>query len=342
MKFKTPWGPIGYFVFKRTYARRLSEVEGSATEEFEDTVERVLKGARDQIKVPDLKDPKYYNKAKKLLLELKGSVAGRFLWQLGTGTVDRLGLLSLQNCAFVVIDDPIRPFTWAFDALMLGSGVGFNVQLKNVYSLPKVKHVEITHNTEKDADFIVPDSREGWIKLLELTLRAHFETGQGFSYSTVLVRGAGELIKTFGGTASGPSILVQGIKKINELLNSRAGRKITPTNAMDIMNIIGSIVVAGNVRRSAQIAIGDSIDRNYLRAKRWDLGNVPSYRAMSNNSIAVDDINNIPDEVWEGYSGNGEPYGFINLPLSRKYGRVGDDRYPDPDVAGYNPLMLAA
>ena len=33
-------------------------------------------------------------------------------------------LPSLQNCAFVVVDDPIRPFTWAFEMLMLGSGVG--------------------------------------------------------------------------------------------------------------------------------------------------------------------------------------------------------------------------
>ncbi len=37
------------------------------------------------------------------LLDLKGTVAGRFLWQLGTSTVDRLGLASLQNCAFTVV-----------------------------------------------------------------------------------------------------------------------------------------------------------------------------------------------------------------------------------------------
>lgn len=46
------------------------------------------------------------------------------------------------------------------------------------------------------------------------------------------------------------------------------------------MNIIGSIVVAGNVRRSAQIAIGDAEDLQFLNAKRWDKGNVPNWRAM--------------------------------------------------------------
>lgn len=333
----TPFGPLGYFVYKRTYARRLYDRPNSPTEEFPQTIDRVLSAARDQLKVPDLKDPKYYKKAKKLLLSLKGSVAGRFLWQLGTTTVDKLGLLSLQNCAFTVIDNPIRPFTWAFEALMLGSGVGYNVQLKHIYSLPKVKQVTITHLATKDADFIVPDSREGWIQLLEKVLESHFISGRDFTYSTILVRGAGELIKGFGGTASGPSILISGIEKITALLNKRAGKKIAPIDALDIMNIIGSIVVSGNVRRSAQIAIGDVIDRNYLRAKRWDLGNIPSYRAMSNNSVVCNDINDLPDSVWEGYLGNGEPYGLINLPLAKAVGRLGETQYPDPLVEGFNP-----
>jgi ribonucleotide reductase alpha subunit len=103
------------------------------------------------------------------------------------------------------------------------------------------------------------------------------------------------------------------------------------------MNIIGKIVVAGNVRRSAQIAIGDHDDIEYLRAKRWDLGGIPNWRAMSNNSVACDDITLLPEEFWEGYKGNGEPYGLINLEASRRMGRTGDIMYPDPDVMGYNP-----
>jgi hypothetical protein len=103
------------------------------------------------------------------------------------------------------------------------------------------------------------------------------------------------------------------------------------------MNIIGSIVVAGNVRRSAQIAIGDPDDVEYLLAKRWDMGNIPSWRAMSNNSVVCNDINDLHEYFWDGYEGKGEPYGLINLRLSRKEGRLGDTAYPDPDVQGYNP-----
>ncbi len=338
MKIETPWGPIGYFVYKRTYARRLYDEPNAPTEEFEQTIDRVLTAARDQLMVPDLRDPDYYDKAKRMLLLLKGSVAGRFLWQLGTTTVSQLGLLSLQNCAFTVINDPVRPFTWAFDALMLGSGVGYNIQLKHVYGLPPVKTgVTVKHVLTKDADFIVPDSREGWVQLLDRVLTAFFVTGQSFTYSTILVRGAGELIKGFGGTASGPGILISGMGKIAKLLQDREGKKIRPVDALDIMNIIGSIVVAGNVRRSAQIALGDTIDKQYLDAKRWDLGNIPSYRSMSNNSVVADRIEDLPEGFWEGYLGNGEPYGLINLPLSRACGRLGDFQYPDPDVEGYNP-----
>ena len=333
---ETPWGPLGYVTYKRTYARRLNENNAnSKTEEFENTVDRIVKASDKQLKVGF--SPEEEKRLKEILLGLKGSVAGRFMWQLGTKTIDRLGLMSLQNCAFTVVNEPVRPFTWAMDALMLGSGVGYNIQREYVYELPKLKRkVRIIRKDTNDADFIVPDSREGWVKLLRKTLESHFITGEGFTYSTICVRGKGTPIKGFGGVASGPEELCWGIREISKLLNSRAGKKARPIDCLDIMNIIGYIVVAGNVRRSAQIAIGDYDDIQYLEAKRWDLG-IPNWRAMSNNSVVCNDITLLPEQFWEGYNGNGEPYGLINLKLSREIGRTGDTNYPDPDVAGYNP-----
>lgn len=334
-KPETPWGPLGYITFKRTYARRLNESDpNSATEELSDSVDRVIKACRTQLKVGFTESEE--KELRSYLLGLKGSVAGRFWWQLGTRTVGKLGLLSLQNCAFTTVDST-RAFTWAMDALMLGSGVGYNIQREFVYQLPKVKRVKVTRMDTNDADFIVPDTREGWVKLLEQVLRAHFETGESLTYSTVLIRGKGALIKGFGGLASGPEELCQGISDINKLLNDRAGKKMRPIDALDLMNIIGSIVVAGNVRRSAEIAIGDADDLQYLSSKRWDLGNVPNWRAMSNNSVVCNDINVLPEQFWDGYNGNGEPFGLINLALSKKIGRLGETQYPDPDVQGYNP-----
>ena len=340
MEYTTPFSTVGYITYKRTYARRLDETNpNSATEEFEDTMNRVIASTNNQLNVGFTDDEKA--RLRKYLMELKGTVAGRFLWQMGTETVERLGLASLQNCAFTVINEPVRPFTWAMDMLMLGSGVGYNIQRKNVDKLPEVNSdfVRPTRVDSNDADFIVPDSREGWVQLLGKTLKAAFlsDKKNTFSYSTVLVRGKGSTIKGFGGTASGPEDLCWGIEKISEILEKRAGKKLRPVDALDIMNIIGAVVVAGNVRRSAQIAIGDPDDVEYLLAKRWDMGNIPSWRAMSNNSVVCNDIKDLHEYFWDGYEGKGEPYGLINLRLSRKIGRLGDTNYPDPDVEGYNP-----
>ena len=338
----TPWSSIGYITYKRTYARRLDEQNiNSPTEEFTDTVNRIVKASNEQLGVgfTDAEN----ERLRKYLLELKGTVAGRFLWQLGTDTVNKLGLASLQNCAFTVINKPVEPFTWAMDLLMLGAGVGFNIQKENVEKIPPV-NLDFkcpVRSDANDADFIVPDSREGWVALLGKTLKAAFlahDSGkQTFTYSTALIRSKGAPIKGFGGTASGPEDLVWGINQIGKILEQRAGKKIRPIDALDMMNIIGAVVVAGNVRRSAQIAIGDPDDIEFLLAKRWDMGNIPSWRSMSNNSVVCNDIGDLHEFFWDGYEGKGEPYGLINLKLSRKIGRLGETQYPDPKVQGYNP-----
>lgn len=339
---QTPWGPIGYITFKRTYARRLNEnKDDSPTEELSDVINRIILACQKQLKIGFTEGEE--QELRSILLSLKGSVAGRFMWQLGTKTVDRLGLMSLQNCAFCVINEPIKPFCWAMDALMLGSGVGFNIQKEFVYELPKLKRkIKIERLDTKDADFIVPDSREGWIELLRKTLEAHFYTGKGFTYSTICLRGKGVPIKSFGGISSGPEELCWGISEINKVLNKRSNDKIRPIDCLDVMNIIGAIVVSGNVRRSAQISIGDYDDLDFLNAKRWDLGNIPNWRAMSNNSIVCNDINKLPEQFWQGYQGNGEPYGLINLTLAQTIGRLGECQYPDPDVLGFNPCVEQA
>ncbi|WZE63572.1 ribonucleotide reductase [Maribacter phage Panino] len=327
------FGDLGLITFARTYSR--TKKDGSK-ESFSDTVEREIKGVTKQLKLPLTdKEKEFYRTMRH---NMWGSVAGRFMWQLGTKTVDQLGLPSLQNCAYVTIDEPIRPFTWAMDMLMLGSGVGYSIKREHVYKLPKVqrKKVKIEKMNDAGADFIVPDSREGWVKLLGKVLKAYFYSGEGFTYSTQLVRDAGEPISKFGGTASGAGILVEGMELICGVLDERRGKQVRPIDCLDIMNIIGMIVVAGNVRRSAQIAIGDYDDLEFLKAKRWDLGNIPNWRAMSNNSVDVQNIKDLPEEFWDTYK-EGEPYGLINLNLSRKVGRLGDTEYPDPDVEGYNP-----
>jgi len=333
-----PFNTVGLFTYLRTYARRHNDEDPDSTvESWTECLNRVVLATNNQLNVGFTEDE--LAELFSILYNLKCSVAGRFLWQLGTKTVEKTGLMSLQNCAFVTVDEPVAPFTWVMNFLMLGAGCGYSITPENVEKIPPVKHALITRKETKDADYIVPDSREGWVKLLGRVLKAHFYSGQSFTYSCLLLRSKGAPIKGFGGLASGPEVLCDGVRKISNVLNKRAGMKIRPVDALDIMNIIGQIVVSGNVRRSAQLALGDCKDTEYLRAKRWDLGGIPNWRCYSNNSVVCNDIKEVldNDEFWHGYLGNGEPYGLINLRLSRSCGRLGETQYPDPDVEGYNP-----
>jgi hypothetical protein len=345
-----PWGfnGLGYIVYKRTYARKLENSD--QTEEWWQTVARCINGAQE---IGADYTPEEAQRLYDLIFNLKCNFAGRMLWQLGTETVKKFGANSLLNCWYVSINDP-KAFLFVFENLMLGGGVGFSIRREDIHELPKIKKgVSVVHQHTKDADFIVPDSRSGWVELLRKTLEAYYVTGKSFSYSTILVRGAGESISGFGGTASGPGILIEGIQKISKILQGRESKKLRSVDVLDICNIIGSIVVAGNVRRSAQIALGDPDDYLYLRAKNWSLGNVPNWRAMSNNTIYADDFSHISEEIWtNGYItdpstgfAKGEPYGFFNLPLSQKFGRLKDGNmknsklYPtnEDNVLGTNP-----
>jgi hypothetical protein len=319
---KPNWGfnGLGEIVYKRTYSRIK---EDGTNEDWYETVARCINGSQ---KIGADYTNKEAQRLYDLVFNLKCNFAGRMLWQLGTSTVDRFGGNSLLNCWGVCIRD-IGDFCFIFENLMLGGGVGFSIRKEDVHELPRIKeNIKVVHNKVNDADFIVPDSREGWVKLLKKTLKAFFYTGESFNYSTILVRSSGESIEGFGGMASGPSILIEGIEKISTVIRGREGKKLRSIDVLDICNIIGSIVVAGNVRRSAEIAVGDPDDYLFLRAKRWDLGNIPNWRSNSNNTIYADSYEHISDTVWKGYDGSGEPYGFFNLPLSEKYGRLGDKK----------------
>ncbi len=333
-----PWGfnDLGYVVYKRTYARPIVENgEVVRTEEWWETIKRVIDGAQ------SIGAELTQGEAERLfdyMFNLKGFVGGRMLWQLGTPNNKRLGADSLVNCWFTELATP-EDFGWLFERLMLGGGVGFSVDRPERLGL--VRKASVSHECANDADFIVPDKREGWAELLVKTIRAYVgdkRDKDSFSYSTSLVRPAGTPIKTFGGVASGPEILVNGITDICAIFDGAINRTLTSVEVLDIANIVGRIVVSGNVRRSAQIALGDPFDTEYLHAKQWSEGNIPAWRSMSNNTVYVDgdSIGNLPDAFWDGYNGGGEPYGLFNLDASQRYGRAGEER-PDFTISGTNP-----
>jgi hypothetical protein len=331
-KYKTTSPPfgyngLGYVVFQRTYSRFLDDE--SRKEEWWETVKRCIEGAQ---KI----GAKYTQEEAERLFDhifnLRTIYAGRLLWQLGTKTVDRYGGASLINCWAVKITKP-EDFSFLFENLMMGGGVGFSVRREHIHELPRLQRgVSITHENTNDADFIVPDSREGWVSLLDKIIDSYFRTGKSFSYSTKLIRPAGVPLKQFGGVSSGPKPLIDGITNLCTVLTKREGLKLRSTDVLDICTIIGGIVVAGGIRRSSLIALGDWDDISFLKAKRWDLGKIPPWRQNSNNTICADEPDDILPQLWTGYKGNGEPYGLFNLPLSQKYGRLKDNLMRNSDL----------
>jgi ribonucleotide reductase alpha subunit len=311
--------------------------EEGRTEEWHETCARVCRGLI-ELEGKFTQDELEY--LYDTMFNLRGTVSGRALWQLGTQTVRDVGGDSLQNCWHVVTND-LSAFTFTFNQLMLGGGVGFNILPQHVYELPRLEfnpHVERTDSN--DCDFIVPDNREGWVELLDRIFQSFFLTGRPLRYNTKAIRPAGAPIKGFGGTASGSEPLVKGMKEIVRILRHRYTQKLRPIDAMDIMNIIGKVVVAGNVRRSSEIAIGDPTDLSFLSAKDWTRHTVPEWRTMSNNSVAADSIDELQPQFWQaGYESEGEPYGLINLKNCRRFGRIADgvDHRPDYTVEGVNP-----
>lgn len=335
---QTPWGfgGLGEVVYLRTYSRHIDALNRNET--WTETIVRAIDGAI------AIGAPLSEVKAEKLfdhMFHLRCSLSGRALWQLGTPLVTQFSGTSLNNCYFTNIET-VEDFELLFDYLMLGGGVGFSVERSKIHELPKVKpNVTITHERSNDADIIVPDSRSGWRRLLHSVLKSYFDTGKSFSYSTILVREFGAPLKTFGGTASGPGALIDGIADIAKVMQNREGKKLRSIDVLDICNIIGKIVVSGSSRRSAQIAIGDPDDVLFIRAKNWSTGNVPAYRANSNNSIYADHYDEILPELWKGYDGSGEPYGLVNRRLARTHGRLGERRL-DNTIEGFNPCAEIA
>jgi len=329
----SPWGfgGLGEVVYLRTYSRPIEELGRNET--WTETLVRAINGAA------DIGTPLNVFEAEALfdhMFNLRCSLSGRALWQLGTPLVKKFNATSLNNCYFTNIEK-VEDFELLFEYLMLGGGVGFSVERSKIHDLPKVKAgVSITHERSNDADIIVPDSRQGWKRLLHSVLKSYFDTGKSFSYSTILIREFGAPLKTFGGTASGPGALIEGINDICKVMQNREGKKLRSIDVLDICNIIGRIVVSGSSRRSAQIAIGDPDDVLFIRAKNWSTGAIPAWRANSNNSIYADAYDEIMQELWKGYDGSGEPYGLVNRKLARSHGRLGE-RSADNSIEGFNP-----
>ncbi len=334
------WGPIGEVTYYRTYSRTK---EDGTNEAWWETVARVVEGAftiqRDhceRLKLPWKADKarrsmeKMYDK----IFNFKFLPPGRGLWMMGTQFVYERGGMALNNCGFVGTGDlkykGATPFAFMMDALMNGVGVGFDTMGAGTIRIRKPRGTE---------EYLIPDTREGWVEATRRMLDAYLQGKRYPTFGYSEIRPYGAPIKGFGGVASGPEPLMELHTSIDAFLRERVGNDIQSTDIVDLMNMIGKCVIAGNVRRSAEIALGLPEDAAYRTMKdpvlhEEELG---SHRWASNNSILAEvgmDYAPVVDSITK----NGEP-GLIWLENIQQYGRVIDNGsgHKDMGARGVNP-----
>lgn len=341
------YGEFGKITFYRTYSR---EKPDGSMESWNDVVLRCVEGALTLRKDHYFKAGLYWDKdfwqhyavgMAHSLFRMEWMPPGRGLWAMGTDFIYERGSMALNNCGYTDITDNIGDDVhWAMDALMCGVGVGFgpirNDELK-VY-IPNQSYIHV-----------IPDSREGWCDSVRALCNSYTikECKKPiFDYSKI--RLVGLPIKGFGGLSSGPEplkVLHEQIEQFFEMFicDDWYDSVLLKT---DIMNCIGACVVAGNVRRSAEIACGEIYDKTFLdlkNEKRY------AYRSgwswMSNNSAKLreDEDFELLDEISNRVKEKGEP-GIINV-KNMKFGRVGrpldglrEDRAESFNPCGEQPL----
>lgn len=236
------------------------------------------------------------------VFNLRQFLAGRTFWLGGTDVAKEFPMANF-NCSFTNIEK-WEDLSEMFYLLMLGSGVGFKCTKAMAMGLDPIRvdtklviapynPVPIDYRLEDTsvkildngyATIYVGDSKEGWrdslSEYITLLTDSEFEYVHTIKVSFNSVRPRGERLKRFGGTASGPIPLMEMFQGIDNVLKNRIDKylepiisdkdgygQVRPIHILDIANMIGSNVVAGGVRRTAELCLFDADDYEVLFAK---------------------------------------------------------------------------
>lgn len=317
------YGALSEVVYRRTYSR-----DG---EQWADTCGRVMRGLLQEHERFGVElDDSFYTQMYDDLWNLRWSPPGRGLWMMGTPFVhERRVVEALQNCAFTSTENCTGDtFRWFMEMLMLGVGVGFDTKGAGV-PVPAV-------DSRMTYAYSIDDTREGWADSVRILVDAYLEGSMEPSFYYGRIRPAGSPISGFGGVASGPQPLIELHNALREVFKRRMGSVLTSRDITDICNLIGKCVVAGNVRRSAEIAIGDADDEEFLLLKDYEVyPERASFGWTSNNSVVADATASYRHLAEATYRA-GEP-GYIWFENVRRFGRMGESR--QDNAVGANPCV---
>ncbi|WP_406153601.1 ribonucleoside-triphosphate reductase, adenosylcobalamin-dependent [Streptomyces anulatus] len=330
-------------VYERTYRR---EKPDGSLETWPETVRRVVDGNL------ALVEPRYIEPGERdalvaLVENFKLLPAGRHLKSSGVNN------FALNNCWAAGWDSTKPEEHFAFTLLRLaeGGGVGSNYSNRYLHDFPTVEnalrvHVvcDPTHPDYLDmveaglisteyaytwaGAYAVEDSRQGWADALSDLIQTAHRPDVKYEdrvYDVSRVRAKGAPLKSFGGTASGPSPFAEMLVNVGKILTDAAGWPLSGMDAMSIDHEIARCIVSGGVRRSARMSI-----------MHWADGQIDLFLACkadmtrhwtTNISVEVDSdfiakaeagdpqATQVLARLAEGALGNGEP-GFWNSSLT--------------------------
>ena len=272
-------------MFYRTYSRKK---EDGTRESFIEVCDRVIKGLSKLGRF----DTEEERLVEHLLLQKKMLPSGRWLWVGGTEWIEEPKNFSgAYNCTSTELVD-WEAFGLMMDLAMMGSGTGAIIEERMIKRLPEIRNRlkvdevvgvggvsdENRHeNTYVDylgnnLKITVGDSRRGWVDaytaILEASSEMVFDCQRPVHIRVDLshVRPTGQKLKGFGGT-SNPIKLENLFYRIADIINGAFGRQLTSVECCLLLDEAATVVVAGNIRRSAGMRQFNSNDIAAASAK---------------------------------------------------------------------------
>lgn len=277
--------PAANPVFYRTYSRKK---EDGTRESFTEVCDRVIEGLSELGEF----NAEEEQLVERLLQEKKMLPSGRWLWVGGTDWIkDQKNFSGAYNCTSTELVD-WEAFGLMMDLAMMGSGTGAIIEERMIKRLPAIRNrlkvdevvgvggvSDENRHENTYVDYLgnnlkisVGDSRRGWIDaytaILEASSELAFDCQRPVRIRVDLshVRPAGRKLKGFGGT-SNPIKLENLFYRIAEILNGSFGRQLTSVECCLLLDEAATVVVAGNIRRSAGMRQFNSNDIAAASAK---------------------------------------------------------------------------
>ena len=277
--------PAANPVFYRTYSRKK---ENGNRESFTEVCDRVIEGLSELGRFDDQEE----RLVQHMLLQKKMLPSGRWLWVGGTDWIkDEKNFSGAYNCTSTELVD-WEAFGLMMDLAMMGSGTGAIIEQRMIKRLPEIRNrLQVDdvigiggvsdenrqENTYKEylgntLKITVGDSRRGWVDaytaMLEASSELVFDCQRPVHIKVDLshVRPAGRKLKGFGGT-SNPIKLENLFYRIADIINGAFGRQLTSVECCLLLDEAATVVVAGNIRRSAGMRQFNSNDIAAASAK---------------------------------------------------------------------------